>query len=149
MTRPITRFKGPAPQDPTLPLSRPQEPHIARPSGDNSPILGTSKPLVPGLLPGTIPAPLFHSHRAGPYHCKVYIEWGGQYDVREVALVFWQGKYSYEDLTGGHLVLHNHLSDHDTLAAAKEELERFVFNLGESRTFIDYGSEQVWSPHHG
>lgn len=138
-----TRLKGPSLPGPTSPLNSPQEPSTARPSGSKTPISGESKPLVPGLLPVSIPAPQFHSQRSGDYHAKVYIMWGGMYDVRELAVVVWQGKFSYEDLTGGFLILHSCLAQHETVQQAQEELIRFVSSLGEEQTYIDFGEGGV------
>lgn len=70
---------------------------------------------------------------------KAYIEWGGQYDVRDLELIAWQGTFVWEDMTGGHMTIHDFLTPRATESEATEDLKRVVFGLGEPSTYIDFG----------
>lgn len=72
-------------------------------------------------------------------HVTAYVEWGGMYDIRKLELIIWQGHYSYEDRTGGHVSLTQD-SEYATLAEATAALIKVVFTLGESRTYLDFGT---------
>lgn len=72
-----------------------------------------------------------------------YIEWGGQYDVRDLELIEWDGQFQYEDLTGGHMTIHNCVAERSSKREAKQALCSFLFHLGESSTYIDFGSEGI------
>jgi hypothetical protein len=75
-----------------------------------------------------------------------YIEWGGQYDRRELELIEYPpGEFSFEDMTGGHLTLHNYLSVHTSVESAKTELVNFVRQLGEPASYVDFGGRGIVS----
>lgn len=66
-----------------------------------------------------------------------YVEWGGQYDRRELKLDDWHGKYWYEDETGGDYSFTT--NEYDSPREAKQALLRDVFRIGEPETFVDFG----------
>jgi hypothetical protein len=71
--------------------------------------------------------------------CLAYIEWGGAYDCRELELLEFEGCVWWEELTGGYLNLNRCLTqDHTTRQVADTELLEFIFNLGESCSFVEF-----------
>lgn len=74
---------------------------------------------------------------------KAYILWGGQYDVRELVLIEWQGEFTWEDETGGYMTIHDHLQSWPSAREAKRELLSFLFRLGEPGTWIDFGPDGI------
>lgn len=72
-------------------------------------------------------------------YAMAYVEWGGAYDRRRLELIKDGDTYQYEDLTGGHVSLTQD-SAYATVEAAKQMLLSVVFALGESRTYIDFGT---------
>jgi hypothetical protein len=74
---------------------------------------------------------------------KVYIEWGGAYDARNMELIEWEGRFHWEDNTGGYMTLHNQYEPQDSREKADEVLLAFVMNLGEPHTFIEFEDRGV------
>lgn len=74
---------------------------------------------------------------------KAYILWGGQYDVRELELIEYQGMFQYDDMTGGYVTIHDYTEPRPTKEQAKADLMKYVFDLGEPTSYIDFGPEGI------
>lgn len=76
---------------------------------------------------------------------KAYILWGGMFDTRDIQLLHWKGKWQWEDLTGGHMTLHNVVHESDTPEMADIRLMDYVFELGEPGTWLQLGDKVIRS----
>ena len=73
---------------------------------------------------------------------KIYVLWGGQYDVREMEVIDYDGAYHLEDTTGGHISFTT--ERYMDVGDAKVALANHVFSIGEPTSYIDFGEDGVW-----